>query len=296
MIRCFAALFALTLIACRGVPRSLDGELTKARELLRKEQFALVLGQVDQWSQLAGDRHDPISQWRFRLVKADALLGQGRSSGEVLKLLTEQGEIPVGAELAADRAQWLMLQARAEYTMGRRREVSALLDRADDAAAHAKRPDLAAEIELRRGFLLRDEGKFPEAHGAYTIAILKHELKIVWAFCCSRNPVTMKRFPNWSEAGGSPVISVRRTRRPARRVTSATVTIDWAITTTRVHRTKPLRKSFRATITRMKFRYGSETPAICTSMRTIIRRRRLRIRGPRRSHTGLERKYGKRDG
>lgn len=127
----------------------------------------MVLAQVDEWLQRAEQQHDLKMQWRFRLAKAEALLGQWRSSEETLALLTANGDMPGDPELAGDRAQWLILQARAELTLGRRKEVTALLDRARDAAAQAYRQDLGAEVEFRRGLLFADQGKFKDAHRIY---------------------------------------------------------------------------------------------------------------------------------
>src|SRR5580700_1758421 len=99
-MRRFVALAALLLIGCEGRLRPLEGELTKARQWLRTEQFDQVLGQADQWLQLAREKQDLKLLWRFRLVKAEALLGQERSFAEVLTLLTDQGDMPLNGELA----------------------------------------------------------------------------------------------------------------------------------------------------------------------------------------------------
>jgi CHAT domain-containing protein/tetratricopeptide (TPR) repeat protein len=160
------ALAALTLIACRARPESLDRELLQGQQWLQTEQFGLVLSHVDEWIRSAGQGENPKFQWRFRLLKANALLGKASASSEVLTLLT-RGEMPVGADMAGDRAEWFILQARAMYSLDRDAEVPLLLDKASDEASRAGRLDLAAEIELRRGFLLSDEGKFSEAHLTY---------------------------------------------------------------------------------------------------------------------------------
>lgn len=160
-------LAALMLAGCSKAPESFDNDLKAAHQWLSKEQFGLVSSHADEWLRLARERHDLRAEWRFRLLKAEASLGQEKSSEQVLKLLTGAGEMPSGDDWAGDRAQWLILRARATYSLGRASEVPALLDLADEAAARARRPDLAAEIELRRGFLLKDNGKFEQAQQVY---------------------------------------------------------------------------------------------------------------------------------
>jgi CHAT domain-containing protein/Tfp pilus assembly protein PilF len=156
------ALAALLLLGCGGNQGSFDQDLLQARQWLRTEQFGLLLSRVDTWLKLAEQRGSPQAAAGFRLAKAGALLGAEKSAAEALDLLTKHGPFP-----PADRAQALVLQARATYALGRRQEVPALLDRAFQAATETKRPDLAAEVEFRRGFLLRDEGKFAAAQDAF---------------------------------------------------------------------------------------------------------------------------------
>jgi CHAT domain-containing protein len=169
-MRRLIALAAIGLVCCRSVPTSLEGELRKAQQWLRTEQFGLVLNQVDGWLRVSGQRHDLRSQWRFRMVKAEALLGIESSPGDVLVLLTGQGDMPSGPDWAADRARWFTLQVRAMNSLGQRdhNTVTKLLDRAAQAAKEANRPDLAAEATLRRGLLFRQESKLPEAHQLYS--------------------------------------------------------------------------------------------------------------------------------
>jgi CHAT domain-containing protein/Tfp pilus assembly protein PilF len=156
------ALTALLLWGCGGGSDSFDQDLLQASQWLRTEQFNLVLSHADAWLKRADDRKDTSAASSFRLAKAAALLGAEKSASDALDLLTKHGAPP-----AADRAQSLILQARAEYSLGRKQEVPALLDRAFQAAEETKRPDLKAEVNLRRGYLLRDDGKFAEAQTAF---------------------------------------------------------------------------------------------------------------------------------
>jgi CHAT domain-containing protein/Tfp pilus assembly protein PilF len=156
------ALAALLLWGCGRGTDSFDRDLKQSGEWLRTEQYGLVLGQADYWLKQAEARGDEKAAWSFRLAKASALLGAEKSAADALELLTKHGEMP-----AEDRAQALILQARATYSLGHADQVPALLDRAAEAAAASHRPDLAAEVELRRGYLLRDAGKFAEAQAAF---------------------------------------------------------------------------------------------------------------------------------
>ena len=166
-MRGLVILAVTALAACHSVPASLDDELQKAQQWNRTEQYGLVLSQVDEWQRLATQRRDLRLQWGFRLVKAKAMLGLGSSTKEALALLTRHGEMPAGEQWDGYRAEWLILQADALYLLGLNKEFLTVLDRAGEAATQAKRPELNAEIELRRGFLLSDEGKVAEAELAY---------------------------------------------------------------------------------------------------------------------------------
>ena len=174
-MRGLVILAATALAVCHSAPVSLDDELRKAQQWNRTEQYRLVLGQVDGWQSLATERRDLRLQWGFRLVKAQALLGRGSSTKDALALLTSHGEMPAGEQWEGDRAEWLILQANALYILGLNKEFLTVLDRASEAATRAKRPELNAEIELRRGFLLSDEGKVAEADLAYghTLAVAR---------------------------------------------------------------------------------------------------------------------------
>lgn len=174
-MRGLLAMAALALAACHNAPASLDDELRKAQQWNRTEQFGLVLRQVDEWQRLATQRRDLRLQWGFRLVKAEALLGQGSSTKEALALLTSQGEMPAGEQWEGYRAKCLILQADALYNLGANKEFLTVLRRASEAATRARKPGLNAEIELWRGFLLSEEGKIAEADLAYghTLAVAR---------------------------------------------------------------------------------------------------------------------------
>jgi CHAT domain-containing protein/tetratricopeptide (TPR) repeat protein len=170
-MRRLLALAALIFAACHGGPASLGSELAGGRQLLQTEKYGLVLKAVDGWIRLADERGDRPAQLRFRLMKAEALLGNETSAKEVLALLTGPGAVPPGPEWAADRAQWFILRSRALHLLGSDDELPSLLDRAGAAALQANRPDLAEEVELRRGNLFRYQGRFADARDVYDHAL-----------------------------------------------------------------------------------------------------------------------------
>lgn len=181
-MRRFLTLAALIFVACAGVGcggrgSSPEAELARGRQLLRAEQFGPVLSSVDDWIRSADGRGDRPAQLRFRLMKAEALLGYETSARDVLALLTGPGAVPDGGEWAADHAQWLILRARALHLLGRDDEAPALLDRAAQDAAQAHRDDLANEVELRRGNLLRYKGRFADARRLYDHVLAESRLQ-----------------------------------------------------------------------------------------------------------------------
>jgi CHAT domain-containing protein/tetratricopeptide (TPR) repeat protein len=159
-------LAALTLAACREPPESLDKDLSQARQWLRHERFGRVLDRADGWLRLAEERRDLKAQWRFRLVKAEALLGQETWSEVALGLLNDPVQAPGDASWADDRAEWFFLKARASYVDGTP-DVDEFLDDALQAAERAGRADLMAEVHLRKGFRIRDAGRTDEAHRVF---------------------------------------------------------------------------------------------------------------------------------
>ncbi len=169
-MRC-VALAALVLAACqRGTPPLTD-ELSAAGTWLLTEQFGQVLSHADAWLAQAEKSHDLKALWRFRLAKAQAMLGQEQPAERIVATIQSWGEMPQGDEWAADRARWLMLRARAAYSTGDQAATVRLLDRSSEAAKAANRSDIAAEVDLRRAFLLHDDSRLQEAESAYESVI-----------------------------------------------------------------------------------------------------------------------------
>jgi CHAT domain-containing protein/Flp pilus assembly protein TadD len=163
MMRCSVALAALAIVACRETITP-EEHIKQAEDWLHTEQFAAVQSHVDSWLAAAAATRDPTALWRLRLIKTEAMLGQQTSPDMVVTLLRGWGGMPDTGVLKSQRPRWLILQARAMYSLSRSAEAKDWLDRADIAAQSAGRADLSAEIELRRAFLSMDENKYSEAH------------------------------------------------------------------------------------------------------------------------------------
>ena len=162
-MRWLLALAAVTFLGCGRDSGSPDEELRKTELLLRTERFDTVGAQIDGLLLRAAKHHDVRAEWRFRLDKAEALLGLEGSPQEALTVLTSQGNMPAGEEWAPDRARWFLLRARAAHSAGQTVESEKALAEAALAAAQANRPDLAAEVEFRHAYPLTAERKFAAA-------------------------------------------------------------------------------------------------------------------------------------
>ncbi|MDE3199253.1 MAG: CHAT domain-containing protein [Acidobacteriota bacterium] len=160
------AVAGILCFACRDESRSLPS-LSAAEHWLRTEQFREVLRHSDEWSRNAERSHDPKQIWDVRLIVADAMLGSAANPETVLRLLASAPPVPDSPEWAAIRARRLYLQARASYAAGQDGALPALFDSATRAAAAAHRPELAAEVDLRRGFAAADRGDYAEADRLY---------------------------------------------------------------------------------------------------------------------------------
>ena len=165
-MRVWVVLTLLAFAACRSGVQSLDAELREARNLLPSEQFSLALPKAEAGLARAERIGNPAMLWRFRLLKADILIGQ-RLAAKTLALVESFGEPPAGTEWAAVRAHLLLLRGRAAYSLNRLRESETSLSRAAAAAKLAGSESLSAEVMLRQGALLVRQSRFEEAHQAF---------------------------------------------------------------------------------------------------------------------------------
>jgi CHAT domain-containing protein len=146
-------------------PRSLDEEFRAANDLLRKESYAASLTIAEAALKRAETGGDPVTKWRFRLLKAQILVG--RRDKDALPYLDSLGMPPPAVAWDEQRARLLLLRTQALYLLGRWDDVQRLLPQAAAAAEEAHSALLSAEVELRRGALLVARSQFSAARSAF---------------------------------------------------------------------------------------------------------------------------------
>jgi len=156
----------LALASSRSNVASLDDQYRNANDLLHGEQYDVALARIGDSLSQAEQSGDPRIQWRFRLLKAEILLGQ-RLASQALAVLDGHGDIPDAPDWAEQKGRALVLRGQALYLLNRFPEAQACLSRAADAAREAHSPSLAAEVELQRGTLLAKQRRFGEAREAF---------------------------------------------------------------------------------------------------------------------------------
>jgi CHAT domain-containing protein len=109
---------------------------------------------------LAGEHHDALSEWKFRLQQADVMLFSRRAEATLTLIDTP---IPDSTEFASLAARRLLLQSRAHSMLHHEKIAGELLERAAVAAEAAHAADTEVDIETLRGNFLDDKGKYPES-------------------------------------------------------------------------------------------------------------------------------------
>src|SRR5580658_1286880 len=95
----FVLLAFLGLAGCGNRARPLDEEFRDAVALRRAERFDLALAKADASLGRAEGIGDIRAAWRFRILKADIVLGH-REVNQALLLLNRYGEPPTGPDWA----------------------------------------------------------------------------------------------------------------------------------------------------------------------------------------------------
>src|SRR5579871_5356120 len=132
-MRVLLAVTVLVLAACRSAAPTLDADYRTAEGLLASEQYDAASAKTGQALARAEQVAKPEEIWRFRLLKAEILIGQ-RQAAKALALLNGYGDPPAGSEWDETRARLLLLRGRASYTLNQLRESENLLSRAADSA------------------------------------------------------------------------------------------------------------------------------------------------------------------
>src|SRR5690349_16820484 len=114
------ALSLVLLSGCRTqAPERLSALFDSAHSDVQAGELVRAENECDRGIALARERHDTRWSWRFRLLRAEALLDNGRAE-EVLSPLTES--MPAGAEYAPLAARQKMLAGWAHSVLGHRED------------------------------------------------------------------------------------------------------------------------------------------------------------------------------
>src|SRR5487761_1310712 len=159
-------LTVVLLTGCKSQVGSLEMELRSTEDLLRTERYDLALPKAEEGLRRAERSGNLNFEWRFRLLKAEILLGR-RLAAQALTLLDSYGDPPSGLQWAEIGGRALLLRGQASYILNRFPDSQDLLDRAAAAARQAGSASLAAWVELRRGMLLVGESRFADAEDAF---------------------------------------------------------------------------------------------------------------------------------
>ncbi len=161
-MRSLAWLPVLVLVACRSNSGSIENEARETQALLRQERYDLALTRAEDGFWRASNLGDLKLEWRFRLLRAEALLGRRRAA-DALRILNEGGDPPAKHDFAEIRGRAFLLRGWASYILRRFSDAGKFLQLASDAAQEAGSPSLAAYVELRRGVLLAMQSRFDES-------------------------------------------------------------------------------------------------------------------------------------
>lgn len=156
----------LPLAACRSNAAILNDEFRATQDLLSTERYDLALPKAEDGLSRAERTGNSAFKWRFRLLKAEILVGQ-RKKKEALSLLDGYGEPPAGVQWAESRGRSFLLRGAALYLSGRYSDAQDWLARAAEAAKVAGSASLSAEVALRRGAVLAKISHPQEARAVF---------------------------------------------------------------------------------------------------------------------------------
>jgi CHAT domain-containing protein len=143
---------ALALAGCSRQPAPDPDSIFRQATLLRQRgdtQQALTL--IERGAAPFANHPQSEWHWKFRLLKAEVLLTQGKA-GDASELLQERpSTLPDSPEL---RARLLLDQGVAEFSLSHFPESKRLFDQSLQLAKDHPLPSLVAEIQLRRGAAL----------------------------------------------------------------------------------------------------------------------------------------------
>jgi CHAT domain-containing protein len=162
-----AVLFLVAAFGCGRRPvQSNDAFYNDAELSFKKGDIKIALDEAEAGLRRCGS--SPEWCWKYRLLKAESLMGLGQSK-TAFELLEAAGS-PPGSEL---QARHRMDEGRALYRISDLSRAEKLLEEAHALAETSGSPLLVAEVELRQAPLLQAARKFDQAD-----ATLRHALQL----------------------------------------------------------------------------------------------------------------------
>jgi CHAT domain-containing protein len=159
-MRVLLSLAAVTLAGCANNSSTTDAKYRETTALLWAERYDVALRKVDEALRQAERNGNPRLTWRFRLLKAEVLLGERQSAAAVAVL---SSDLPGGPDWAEYRGRALVLKERAAFYLAHYSEAEELIARAAELARQSNSASLSAEIDLRRALLLVRQARFGDA-------------------------------------------------------------------------------------------------------------------------------------
>ena len=154
-MRALLAIALLALSGCANKIGSFGAEYGRIRGLLQSEQYSTAIVRIDAALRRAQRSSDARNLWRFRLLKAEALLDERRLPEAAAVLAADPPDGPGWAEY---RARALFLKGTTAYFSAQYPEAQDELTRAAQLAAQSGSAPLSAEVKLRQAYLILSQG------------------------------------------------------------------------------------------------------------------------------------------
>ncbi len=159
----------LLLSACTAPTVELPQLLATARADLEAGELTKAEATAERGLALSVKARDPIYQWKFRLLRAEILVNNGRAEVALLQL---GGPIPQSPQFASLAARRLMLQGQASSILNRP-AAAALLEDAHRAAEAANAEDVLLDTELIQSVRLQRGSQYDEAESLLRRALAR---------------------------------------------------------------------------------------------------------------------------
>jgi CHAT domain-containing protein/lipopolysaccharide biosynthesis regulator YciM len=163
-------MLSLLLVACSAPTENPTRLFDAARADLQAGELARAEATAERGLAVSANQHDLLLEWKFRLLRSEILLSNGRAEVALAQLGDVMPQSPEYALLAARK---LMLQGQASSILNRPAVATALLEEAHRAADAAKAEDLLLDIELIQGNRLQRSRQFDESESLLRRALAR---------------------------------------------------------------------------------------------------------------------------